>query len=296
MGLVAHAPSDRVKSCSSQYEFKTMPELPEVETVCRGLSALITGATIKDVTLYRKDLRIPFPKDLSKKLAGRTIKNISRRAKYLLFTLDDESVILAHLGMSGNFSVEKCTPKQLKKHDHLILTLTDKRVVIYNDPRRFGLITWAAAKDIANHPLLAHLGPEPFSKDFSAKYLKAALLSRKAPIKPALMDQELVVGVGNIYASEALFLAGINPEKPAHLAAKKADILVKVIQQVLGAAIESGGSSLRDFLQVSGETGYFQHTFQVYERAGEPCFSCHSPIQATRQAGRSTFYCKRCQS
>lgn len=272
-----------------------MPELPEVETVCQGLAALITGATIKNVKLHRENLRIPFPKDFEQKLAGRTIKNISRRAKYLLFTLDDASVILAHLGMSGNFSVEKSLPKKCKKHDHVVFTLTDKRVVIYNDPRRFGLITWVSADNLSEHPLLSHLGPEPFSKDFSAKYLKNALLSRKAPIKPVLMDQEFVVGVGNIYASEALFLAGISPEKPAYLAVKQAEVLVKVIRQVLAAAIESGGSSLRDFLQVSGETGYFQHAFKVYERAGEPCFTCDSPIQTIRQAGRSTFYCKRCQ-
>lgn len=272
-----------------------MPELPEVETVCRGLAQAITGARIESVKLRRKDLRIPFPANFAKALAGRTITHISRRAKYLLFTLDNNSTILAHLGMSGHFRVEAPTPQKFGIHDHVVITFDDGRVMIYHDPRRFGLMTLMKNSEMETHPLLSHLGPEPLSNHFSAAYLAEQLRKRKAPIKPVLMDQELVVGVGNIYASEALFLAGINPTKPAHLAAKHSDDLVTAIRQVLSAAIDSGGSSLRDFLHVSGETGYFQHHFNVYGRKGEPCFSCKTPLKAIQQTGRSTFYCPKCQ-
>lgn len=272
-----------------------MPELPEVETVCRGLSASITGATIKNVTLKRADLRIPFPKDFAKQLAGRKIISITRRAKYLLFYFDNDLVMLAHLGMSGRFSVEKALPKQFNTHDHVVISLNDGRTLIYHDPRRFGLMTLMKSNETETHELLAHLGPEPFSDSFNAKYLEAQLLRRKGAIKPVLMDQTLVVGVGNIYASEALFLAGINPTASARKAAAKADLMVSTIRNVLSAAIESGGSSLRDFIHVSGEAGYFQHQFNVYGREDEPCYSCHKPLISIQQAGRSTFYCKACQ-
>jgi len=272
-----------------------MPELPEVETVCRGLDAMIKNATITKVTLRRKDLRFPFPPNFAKHVAGRTIKSVTRRAKYLLFALDNGQLMLAHLGMSGRFSVETKSPKSLQTHDHVIFSLSDGRSVIYNDPRRFGLMTILSNNELYTHKLLAHLGPEPFSDAFNAKYLASELRKRKGAIKTALMDQTLVVGVGNIYASEALFLARIHPEKPALSVANKADLLIAMIRKVLGAAIESGGSSLRDFLHVSGEAGYFQHQFKVYNREGEPCFVCNIPLRGIRQAGRSTFYCESCQ-
>jgi len=272
-----------------------MPELPEVETVCRGLEAALKGAVIKNVTLRRKDLRVPFPKGFAETLAGRRIQKIERRAKYLLFRFDSDDVLIAHLGMSGRFSVEKKAPKAFATHDHVVMTLTDGRVAIYNDARRFGLMLLAKKASLAAHPLLAGLGPEPLSEDFSPAYLKAKLAGRKGPVKPVLMDQALVVGVGNIYASEALFLVGLDPRTPAVKAALKADALVEAIRKVLGDAIASGGSSLRDFLHVSGEAGYFQHRFNVYGRGGKACFSCHKPIETLRQAGRSSFWCPRCQ-
>ena len=272
-----------------------MPELPEVETVRTGLSQSITGARIAHVTVRRQGLRIPFPKNLAKTLEKKTISSIGRRAKYLLFYMDSDDVIIAHLGMSGRFSVLAEMPKHYEKHDHLALTLKDGRCVVFNDPRRFGLVTLTRAADIKQHALLSSLGPEPLSDDFSAPYLEKALKKRKIAIKPALMDQEIVVGVGNIYASEALFACGIDPRKPAHLAAKQASAMRVAIQKVLTLALQAGGSSLRDFVNISGDYGYFQHQFQVYDREGNPCFRCGAPIRMIRQSGRSTFFCAQCQ-
>lgn len=272
-----------------------MPELPEVETVRRGLEGALQGATIAHVRLRRRDLRVPFPPDMPQALAGRRITKVGRRAKYLLLHMDSDNVLIAHLGMTGRFSVEKNAPAAYGKHDHAVFTLDDGRVAIFNDARRFGLMQLAQKKTLDNHPLLAKLGPEPLDAAFSPGYLKQALAGRLGPIKPALMDQALVVGVGNIYASEALFLAGIDPRKPAKSKASQAARLVEAIQRVLSDAIASGGSSLRDFLQVSGEAGYFQHRFQVYGKQGKPCVSCQTPIRQMKQAGRSTFWCPRCQ-
>ena len=272
-----------------------MPELPEVETVVRGLSASITGQRVVRVTLNRADLRFPFPVDFAKNLAGCRIEAITRRAKYLLFALDNGHTMIAHLGMSGGFSVVDTLSKPPKKHDHVVFSLGDGRTLIYNDPRRFGIMDMASSDALAQHELLYHLGPEPFSKAFSVAYLRAKLLRRNGPVKPVLMDQQLVVGVGNIYASEALFLAGIDPRKPASSVADKASLIIKSIRKVLRDAIESGGSSLRDFVNISGDAGYFQHRFNVYERAGDLCFSCGSTIASMRQAGRSTFFCPACQ-
>lgn len=272
-----------------------MPELPEVETVRRGLETALTGARIEKALLRRADLRTPFPAGFAGKLAGRAIYAITRRAKYVLFHFDNDTVLLAHLGMTGRFSVEKKAPKTYGAHDHVVFMLEDGRAVIFNDARRFGLMALCKKSELSTHALLSHLGPEPLEKSFSPAYLKAALAKRKGPVKPVLMDQEVVVGVGNIYASEALFLAGISPLTPAMKVAGKAPLLIACIQQVLGDAITSGGSSLRDFLHVSGETGYFQHQFKVYGREGKPCMTCKKPIIAARQAGRSTFYCGGCQ-
>ncbi len=272
-----------------------MPELPEVECVRRGLSMAIRGATIERVTLRRKDLRIAFPPGLAETLAGKTIRDIRRRAKYLLFYVDSDDVAIVHLGMSGRFLIEAAPPKSYDKHDHMILHLADGRVAIFNDTRRFGLVTLTTEKDLTSHALFAHLGPEPLESSFSADYLEQALAKRKGPIKPVLMDQQLVVGVGNIYASEALHLAEIDPRKPARRVASKSETIIGAIRKVLGDAIESGGSSLKDFVHITGKSGYFQHRFQVYDREGEPCRSCRAPIRTIRQAGRSTYFCARCQ-
>lgn len=272
-----------------------MPELPEVETVRRGLDSALRGAAIKNVLLRRADLRVAFPKDFAKTLAGRTIRQIDRRAKYLLFHLDSGDVVIAHLGMSGQFLIRLGKPKTFSKHDHVAIELADGRYLLFNDTRRFGLMTLTTDKKMESHPLLSSLGPEPLSSAFSPEYLKAKLAARRSPVKPALMDQQLVVGVGNIYASEALYEAGINPKASAMKTAKHADKLVKSIHKVLKAAIASGGSSLKDFINTEGEAGYFQHQFKVYGRESEPCHQCDTPIRSLRQAGRSTFFCPHCQ-
>jgi len=272
-----------------------MPELPEVETVRRGLEGALKGAVIRKVILRRKNLRIPFPEGMAKRLEGQKIISIDRRAKYLLFYLDGVDVLISHLGMTGRFI---CHPTQVagSGHDHVIIELGDGRTLIYNDARRFGLMTITPKNALKTHPLLAEMGPEPFDKAFSATYLKTELAKRKIPIKVALMDQKLVVGVGNIYASEALFLAKINPQKPANkIPQNTIETLIISIQKTLQNAIDSGGSSLRDFLHVSGEAGYFQHHFNVYGRKGKPCFQCGTPIRGMGLSGRSTFYCPLCQ-
>ncbi len=273
-----------------------MPELPEVETVRRGLEHALVGATIETVTLRRKDLRTAFPPNLVKSLTGRKIRSIERRAKYLLFYLDSGDVLIAHLGMTGRFLINLTEPKKFDKHDHLVMTLSDGRTLIFNDTRRFGLMTVTGADALSKHPLFARLGPEPLDEAFSTSYLKEKLLIRETAIKPALMDQHLVVGVGNIYASEALFDCKISPKRKARDVADKASAIIKSIHKVLDAAIASGGSSLRDFMNVDGNSGYFQHQFYVYGREGKPCHTCHTKIKMIRQGGRSTFFCPKCQS
>lgn len=271
-----------------------MPELPEVETTRLSLLPGVKGRTIAGAELKRDTLRIPFPKDFARRVKGRKITDIRRRAKYLLFDLDNGEAILAHLGMSGSFLLtEHHTPR---KHDHLLFTLDNGQVLVFHDPRRFGLIDLIKQEDEGKNPFLAHLGPEPLERAFSPAYLEAQLLRRKGPIKPTLMDQKLVVGVGNIYASESLFLARIHPATPAHLVAHRAADIIKAVRQSLRAALKSGGSTLRDFTSGDGATGYFQHHFNVYEREREPCVACGREIQAMVQAGRSTYYCVHCQN
>ncbi len=272
-----------------------MPELPEVETVRTGLDGALRKACIRKVVLRRGNLRNPFPEGFAQSLEESCILEVKRRAKYLLFVLDNGMVVISHLGMTGRFSVLEKKPKAFETHDHVVWELKDGRVVVYNDARRFGVMTVARAEEVESHPAFAELGPEPLEKEFSASYLKKALLRRKIPVKVAIMDQKLVVGVGNIYASEALFLCHIDPRKLAVDVADKAPGLVKCIHKVLKDAIASGGSSLRDFVHVSGESGYFQHSFNVYGRKGKPCFTCGTAIEALRQAGRSTFFCPHCQ-
>ncbi len=273
-----------------------MPELPEVETVKRGLETALSGAVITKVTLRRANLRSPFSKDFKKLLAGRKIVKILRRAKYLLFYFDNDLVLIAHLGMTGKFSVLSAKDSgKPATHDHVIFELKDGRKVVYNDTRRFGLMELCKKEEVATHKLLKDLAPEPLEEEFSAAYLEKALSKRETPIKPTIMDQKIVVGVGNIYASEALFMAGISPLAPANKISKKIPLLISCIHDVLNAAIKAGGSTISDFAHVSGDSGYFQHSFHVYGRAGKPCTKCKTPILSIRQAGRATFYCEKCQ-
>jgi formamidopyrimidine-DNA glycosylase len=273
-----------------------MPELPEVEIVCRGLARKLPGRRITEVRQNRHDLRIPFPSTL-KSIKGAKVTAISRRAKYILAHLDDGRTLILHLGMSGRLTVDP-QGKKPEKHDHLLLALDNGKQVVFNDPRRFGLVTLAKTKDLEQHKFFAHLGPEPFDKKFTGAYLSEKLKGKKIAIKLAIMDQRVGVGVGNIYASEALFSARINPRlaarslKPAAL--KK---LVAAIRKTLKAAIRAGGSSLRDYVQSDGSSGNFQRLFSVYGRKGKKCKGCTCNIQKTggvkkiTQGGRSTFYC-----
>lgn len=272
-----------------------MPELPEVETTRRGLARTIKGAVIREVEVRRRTLRRPLPDDFEARLEGCTIAGLRRRAKYLLFDLDSGESMLAHLGMSGSFRVMAEAEYQPKKHDHVLLHLADERVCVFHDPRRFGLMDMLKKGEEKTHVLLKNLGPEPFSKNFSAAYLQARLERRSTAIKPTLMDQQLVVGVGNIYASEALFLAGINPFISAKKVAKHAPAMIAAIRASLKAALQSGGSSLRDYVGADGAAGYFQHHFFVYERAGEPCRRCKTTIKSDVQSARSTYWCPHCQ-
>ncbi len=270
-----------------------MPELPEVETAMRGLEARLVGRTIVDVAQHRPDLRFPLPAALPERLTGCRILRFDRRAKYILASLDNDHRLLLHLGMSGRllFDGDEAGP-----HEHLTFRFDDGTVLRYVDPRRFGMLDLIAEEKLADHPRLAGLGLEPLDPDFDAKALKRALKGRASPIKIAIMNQKFVVGVGNIYACESLFKAKLSPLRPAD-GLKAADFrrLAEAITSVLRAAIEAGGSSLRDYVQTDGELGYFQHQFEVYGRADEPCPTCQQPIKTLVQANRSTFYCAKCQ-
>ena len=281
-----------------------MPELPEVETVKRGLAGLLAGETIESVELRRKDLRIPFPKHFASRLQGRKIERVERRAKYLLFYLEDGLVLLAHLGMSGRFRVEGGKPvgdrafynndsPSNDRHDHVVFRLSSRRRLIYNDARRFGLMELLAANDLVAR--FNKIGIEPLSKAFDDTRLRNLLADKKAPIKIALIDQELIAGIGNIYACEALYEARISPLKPAGKITKSQSArLVTAIKTILKRAIEFGGSSLRDFHDAQGESGAFQREFSVYDRTGKPCPRCGTKIERFVQTGRSTFHCRRC--
>lgn len=267
-----------------------MPELPEVETVRTALQRALSGRVITKLELLRPDLRTPFPPRFVQTLKGRSITGVLRRSKYLLITLDGGVTWLAHLGMTGSFASHGVMPKVPKKHDHVRLWLDDG-ALIYTDPRRFGMMDVTDTVELHTHPWLKHLGPEPLEAEFTPAYLAQALSRRSGAIKPVLMDAKLVVGVGNIYASEALFAAKIHPDTPANRAVSQAKTLHGAIQQVLHAAIASGGSSLKDFVHIDGKSGYFQHHFAVYGREGEACMACATPIKRSIQAGRSTFFC-----
>ena len=272
-----------------------MPELPEVETVCRGLTQHLPGRRVLAVKVRRRDLRIAVPKDFERGFTGATLARISRRAKYILFHFDNNNVLLAHLGMSGSFTVVPATGYQPRIHDHVLLHLGNGNAVVYHDPRRFGMMDVLRKTKEKTHKLLKDMGPEPLLKEFSVDYLKKALEGRNAPIKPVLMDQKIVVGVGNIYASESLFLAGIHPTTPACDVAGQSASIISSIQKTLRNAITSGGSTLRNYVGADGASGYFQHHFNVYNRQYLPCFACGEAIVHVVQAGRATYFCPQCQ-
>ena len=275
-----------------------MPELPEVETVRRGLLKHIRRAEIERVEVRFPTLRTPIPDSIEQVMEGAVIADITRRSKYMLWQLDNDYVMLSHLGMSGRYNLYDAPPEAFKKHEHVVWYLTDGRALAYEDPRRFGVIELIKNEEMEAHKLLAQLGPEPLSQAFNVRYFTKALASRSQAIKPALMDAKLVVGVGNIYASEACFYAGIHPDTVCrHMIQHPESIkrLMEAVKQVLRAAIDSGGSSLRDFWNIEGGGGYFQHRFFVYDRKGEPCHQCREPIKQSKQAGRSTFFCAKCQ-
>ena len=321
-----------------------MPELPEVETVCRGLKAVLEGRRLAHVILRRKDLRIPFPKDLVARAEGQRVARIFRRAKYIIVELDSGDALIAHLGMSGRMLIVKDKASKdmgsknmgskgwapFETHDHVVFETEDpatkeKVQVRFNDPRRFGLLTVAPLAELDSHKLFRHMGPDPLTDAFTPSALSAALKGRKTSIKAAILDQRIVVGVGNIYACESLYRAGISPKRRAGtVTGERAKALVAAIRKVLKDAIAAGGSSLRDHVQPSGELGYFQHAWKVYGREGEPC-TClgksglgkstglgkltgsASPsgkagganrgvVKRIVQGGRSTFFCPACQS
>lgn len=269
-----------------------MPELPEVETTRMGLLPKLQGRVLTRIAVRNSKLRWPVPGDLEAQLKGRALKTITRRGKYLLFDFDAVTQ-LVHLGMSGSLRLTTADePAAL--HDHIDWHFDDGSVLRLRDPRRFGAVLWT--RDVAQHPLLAHLGPEPLTPAFDAAYLHAQCQRRQSPIKQVIMDAQMVVGVGNIYASESLFHAGIRPTITARRLTRPACArLATAIKQVLTAAIAAGGSSLRDYVHSSGELGYFQLQTRVYDREGLPCKTCAAPIRRIVQAQRASFYCPGCQ-
>jgi len=282
-----------------------MPELPEVETVRRGLAPVMEGAVIARATVNRPDLRWPFPPGMADRLSGRRVVRLGRRSKYLLADLDSGETLIVHLGMSGRVPVSGVPLGQFhhdhpapEKHDHVVFDMADGARITFNDPRRFGAMDLWPSDRIEQHWLIEKIGPEPFSNLFNEAYLAAALKTRKTPIKTALLEQRIVAGLGNIYVCETLHRAGISPRRLAcNLSPRRAGALVPIIRDVLSEAIEAGGSSLRDHRQTDGALGYFQHRFRVYDRETEPCVTpdCRGTITRIVQSGRSSFYCAQCQ-
>ncbi len=270
-----------------------MPELPEVETTRRGIRPHALGEKVLAVEVRDRRLRWPVPEELSRLLPGATIAEIERRGKYLLFRTD-AGTLICHLGMSGSLRVLPA-PEPAQKHDHVDICLASGKILRYNDPRRFGCMLWTLA-DPYQHELLSHLGPEPLEEEFDADYLYRRSRGRKVPLKSFIMDSRVVVGVGNIYANEALFMAGLRPGRAAGRVSRPAyQRLVEAIREVLAAAVTQGGTTLRDFVGGDGKPGYFRQQLNVYERGGEPCRSCGMELRETRLGQRSTVYCSNCQ-
>jgi formamidopyrimidine-DNA glycosylase len=300
-----------------------MPELPEVEIVRRGLLPALEGKSFASVEQHRPDLRFPLPKDFAGRLRGRKVQRLERRGKYLLAHLSDGEVLLMHLGMTGCFTVHKPSARArsampvrvngtvngegeglLGAHDHLVFHMRDGASITYNDPRRFGFMMLIPESELAEHPLLHHLGVEPLSDALTADYLAARARGKRLNLKAFLSDQRIIAGLGNIYVCEALYRAGLSPKRAASTIANKsgkpnerAHALVTAIREVLEDAIKAGGSTLRDYRHADGELGYFQHSFAVYGREGQPCQrkGCGGTVRRIVQGGRSTFYCPRCQ-
>jgi formamidopyrimidine-DNA glycosylase len=290
-----------------------MPELPEVETVRRGLEPVLVGNAFARVEQRRADLRFPFPKNFGMRLSGRTVEALDRRAKYLLARLDDGEVLVMHLGMTGRFRIDHANglsrqaaqaQRKVPKHEHIVFHLGDGTAVRYSDTRRFGLMDLIRAERLDKHALFKGLGIEPLSPAFTPEWLAERLKGKATSIKAALLDQKLIAGLGNIYACEALHRAGISPMKLAGTLAtksgkptKKAEALVAAVKTVLAEAIKAGGSSLRDYKRADGRLGRFQHRFKTYNREGKPCprKGCGGTVRRTVQGGRSTFHCPTCQ-
>jgi formamidopyrimidine-DNA glycosylase len=282
-----------------------MPELPEVETVRRGLLPAMEGRVIAKAHVNRPGLRWPFPLDMALRLTGKRVLGLRRRSKYILADLDSEETLLIHLGMSGRMLISGVMQGRFQRdhpaparHDHVIFDMDDGPRITFNDARRFGAMDLMPTMTAEAHPLLAALGPEPLGNSFDEDYLVGRLKDRNTPIKSALLDQHIVAGLGNIYVCEVLFRAGISPKRRAgQIAASRVRALVPTIRDVLGEAIAAGGSSLRDYRQADGELGYFQHSFHVYGREGQPCAKpgCLGTVGRVVQSGRSSFYCAICQ-
>ena len=287
-----------------------MPELPEVETVRRGLCPVMEGQVITQAQVNRPDLRWPFPPHMAERLTGARVLGLRRRSKYILADLSTDETLLIHLGMSGRMLISSPDARETlgewhhhhpapEKHDHVVLDMENGTRVTFNDARRFGAMDLMATASADRHPLLAALGPEPLGNGFDENHLVARLKGRNTPIKSALLDQHVVAGLGNIYVCETLYRARIHPARKAgDLPAPRIAALVPIIRAVLSEAIEAGGSSLRDYRQADGELGYFQHSFQVYGREDDPCLTpgCTSSIHRIVQSGRSSFFCPTCQT
>ncbi|MEM9708748.1 MAG: bifunctional DNA-formamidopyrimidine glycosylase/DNA-(apurinic or apyrimidinic site) lyase [Pseudomonadota bacterium] len=283
-----------------------MPELPEVETVRRGLEPVMAGAEIAEIEIRRPDLRWPFPENMAARLRGQTITHLGRRSKYILAHLSSGETLIIHLGMSGRIVISGEIHGRFHhgtggdpKHDHVVFGMGNGAEVTFNDPRRFGAMDLAPTDALESHWLIANLGPEPLGNGFGGAYLAKRLKGRRTPIKAALLDQRVVAGLGNIYVCEALHRAGISPKRHAGRISKaRIEALAPVIREVLEDAIEAGGSSLRDYRQADGELGYFQHAFRVYDREGSACArpGCGGQVRRIVQSGRSSFYCAVCQT
>lgn len=283
-----------------------MPELPEVETVKRGLEPVLLGARFERVEQRRANLRFPFPDDMPARLHGKLVERLERRSKYLLVHLNDAYVLVVHLGMSGRVVIDAARRNEVPgKHDHVIFHMSNGKVVTYNDARRFGFMQLIAQSELNSHALFCNLGVEPLEDGFDAEYLAQRARDKKTDLKAFLMDQRVVAGLGNIYVCEALFRAGLSPRRKAATLMMKngrpsvrAERLVTSIRSVLREAIKSGGSTLRDHRKADGSLGYFQHAFRVYGRENADCASelCNAKVSRIQQSGRSTFYCGSCQS